>query len=374
MFPNEPNEGTDNQPIAEQAPPEPSPTEATDYEAAMAKLQADHEASELQWQEELHNYVEKIDALQSKLKYLAKEAADSAKNSSVAADSGSVEEKLSEKDLQIANLMEEGQKLSKIELDHRTTIKKLRQHVADNTKSLVDAKRRTEMVEKDLAKAEERAKRLELAERRAVTKLNSKSGLEKELETATSQRDDYSTTISDLKSQLTRALARAEAAERRANAESSQNESRQVAELKEDLASAKVERELNEEKLRREIRDLKEGIEREKDRAQHLEVELRSEQSSLESKMETLRARAEEVSSGATGDAQAKLLRQIETLQTQYAVASENWHGIEGSLLSRLASVEKERDEIAQKEGDLRRKAREAVSLTTGPMLSKQDR
>lgn len=60
---------------------------------------------------------------------------------------------------------------------------------------------------------------------------------------------------------------------------------------------------------------------------------------------------------------QAKLLRQIETLQTQYAVASENWQGIEGSLIARIAAVEKERDDIARREADVRRKARETVSV-----------
>lgn len=77
--------------------------------------------------------------------------------------------------------------------------------------------------------------------------------------------------------------------------------------------------------------------------------------------METLRARLEEASSDSTGDAHAKLLRQVETLQSQYAIASENWQGIEGSLLARLASLEKERDDLAGKEGHVRRRAREMV-------------
>lgn len=81
----------------------------------------------------------------------------------------------------------------------------------------------------------------------------------------------------------------------------------------------------------------------------------------LESKIEALRARVEEASSGSTGDAHAKLLRQVETLQTQYAIASENWQGIEGSLLARVANLEKERDELSKKESDIRRKAREMV-------------
>lgn len=77
-----------------------------------------------------------------------------------------------------------------------------------------------------------------------------------------------------------------------------------------------------------------------------------------------MRVRAEEVSSGSSGDTQAKLLRQIETLQTQYSVASENWRGIEGSLLARITNLETERNEIAKREGDVRRKARTTVCTT----------
>lgn len=82
----------------------------------------------------------------------------------------------------------------------------------------------------------------------------------------------------------------------------------------------------------------------------------------LESKLELLRSRTEEATSSATGDSQAKLLRQIETLQTQYSLASENWQGIETSLTSRVAALEKERDETAKRESDVRRKARDVNS------------
>ena len=81
----------------------------------------------------------------------------------------------------------------------------------------------------------------------------------------------------------------------------------------------------------------------------------------MESRLEIFRARIEEASSTGSSDWQVKLLRQIETLQTQYSAASENWRGIETSLLSRIASLEKEKDEISRRETDLRRKAREAV-------------
>lgn len=354
-------EETDETPAGLNAAPTKPSSPPADYEAAMAQLQADHESAELRWQQELHGYVEKIDALQSKLKYLAKDAADSAKKAASSAEKGSLEKELLGKDERIALLLEEGQKLSMTELEHRTTIKKLRQQASENNKSQMETKRKAEKLERDLANAEAKAKRAEAAEKKAMEKLNAQSRIERDLEAVTNERNAFSSTIADVKSQLARATARAEAAEKKAETEASQQESRQVAELKDDIASARVERDISEEKLRREISDLKEAVEREKEKARVLEVELRNEQSVLESKMETLRSRAEEVSSSATGDAQAKLLRQIETLQTQYAVASENWQGIEGSLVARLAAVEKERDEIAKREGDLRRKAREVV-------------
>lgn len=343
----------------------PEPMDNSQYEAAMEQLRTEHEAAELRWQEELHDYVERLDALQSKLQYLTREAAESAKQAVSGAGSGSLEKKISEKDLQIALLMEEGQKLSKTELKHMTTIKKLRSQTVATEKSMAEMKARADKAERDLANSQEKLKRAEAAEKRISEKSNQLTKVERDFDALSADRNTLSITISDLNAQLTRVTARAEAAETKAQNDTSEQEKRQIIELKDDLTSAKVEREISEEKLRREIRDLKEGVEREKERGRIQEIELRGEQSVLESKLETMRVRAEEVSSGATGDAQAKLLRQIETLQTQYSVASENWQGIEGSLLSRLANVEKERDDIAKREGDLRKKTREAVCNLT---------
>ncbi|KAJ5740639.1 M protein repeat protein [Penicillium malachiteum] len=316
-------------------------------------------ASEPQRQDEIHEYIERIDALQSKLKYLAKEAAESAKNAAASASPGSAKKQLLEKDERIALLLEEGQKLSKSEMDHRTAIKKLRQQLADNNKAQLDMKKKTEKMERDLANTESRAKRAEAAEKRANDSLSSHTKTTKEFDAVLNERNALNQTVSEMKAQLSRALARAEAAEAKAHSDALDQEKRKANDLEEELASIKIERDISEEKAKKEIAELKEKIDQEKERARMLEAELKGEQSVLESKMESLRTRAEEASSGATGDTQAKLLRQIETLQTQYSVASENWHSLEGSLLSRLANVERERDDLSKKEGDLRKKIRE---------------
>ncbi|KAJ5091823.1 M protein repeat protein [Penicillium alfredii] len=335
------------------------PEQGDDQDPAIARLQADHKAAESQWQEEVYGYIERIDALQSKLQYLAKDAAESAKTAAANAAPGSADKQLLEKDEKIALLLEEGQKLSKTEMDHRTLIKKLRQQLAESTKSQTELKKKTEKLEREAISAEARAQRSEAAEKRANDSLTSQKRVGDDLQAVTKERNALNQTVQDMKAQLSRATARAEAAETKVLSEAAEKERRKASELEEELSNLKIERDIGEEKSKREIKDLKEKMEQERDRARMLETELRNEQSVLESKMESLRARAEEASSGATGESQATLLRQIETLQTQYAVASENWHTLEGSLLSRMANIEKERDEVGRREGEMRKKIRE---------------
>lgn len=341
--------------------PEPEALEGTD--ATVTQLQTEHKAAESQWQEEMYGYIERIDALQSKLKYLAKDAAESAKQAAASAEPGSVEKQLREKDEKIALLLDEGQKLSKSEMDHRTAIKKLRQQLIENSKAQTEAKKKTDTLERDLSNAETRAQRAEAAEKRANDSLSSHTKVSRDIDAVVSERNALNETIQEMKAQLVRAVARAEAAESKAQSDALEKEKQRTSQLEEELSSARTERELSEEALNRENNTLKEKIDEEKGRARMLEAELKGEQSVLESKIEGLRSKAEEASSGAAGESQAKLLRQIETLQTQYAVASENWQTLEGSLLARLANIERERDDVAQREGDMRRKIREVVRI-----------
>lgn len=337
------------------------PTSVNGDWVTIEHLRADHKAAESRWQEEAHEYIERIDALQSKLKYLAKEAAESAKTAAASAAPKSIEKQLHEKDEKIALLFEEGHKLSKTELDQRTAIKKLRQQLAENNRLHDDTKRRTIKLENDLAQSEERAKRAEAAEIRANESSAAQAKAARDLSSVMDERNALNETVQEMKTQVARAVARAESAEEKAQSDALEQGKRRVTQLEEDLSGLRTERDVSEEDYRRQISNLKESAEQEKERARVLEVELKGEQAVLESKMESLRSRAEEASSGAAGDTQVKLLRQIETLQTQYVVASENWQTLEGSLLSRLGNVESERDDLARREGDMRRKIREVV-------------
>lgn len=332
-----------------------------EYDALLKQLQADFETSELQRQEEVHDYIERIDALQSKLQYLAKESVEAARKASSSAPAGSLEKKLADKEQQVVLLMEEGQSLSKKELTHMTTIKKLRAKVQEDNKEIMEATAKQDKAEKDAVNLTERLKRAQASERQLGEKQKQIAQLQRDVETLKSERDAKDSTIADLKRQLEDAATQEKEAENKRAHEALEAEKRKVADLEDDLANLSIEKSLVHDRSQSQIKELREKMDKDAERARVAELEMKNEQHMLESKLEVMRARAEEVSSGTTGDAQAKLLRQIETLQSQYAVASENWQGIEASLVARATNLEKERDEATKREADIRRRAREVV-------------
>ncbi len=315
--------------------------DSSQIDARQLPSQLEQDKTQQDVTEEINGYIERIDALQAKLKYLTTEAAETAKQAASAAQNGSVERKLLEKDEKIALLMQEGQNLSKTEMKHLQTIKKIRQQYISSNKEHDSTKTRADKAERSLRMMEDRANRAEAATKRAEQNLASTLSATNDFESIKTERDALNATLADIKAQLSRANARTEAAEGKADTEQLEKERKKNANLQDDLTSFKVERELAEEKLRREIKDLKASLDREKEHSRTMETEMLGEQAILESKLESFRARAEEASSNNQGDVQAKLLRQIETLQNQYSAASQNWQGIEGSLLARITALEK---------------------------------
>ncbi|KKY24017.1 putative m protein repeat protein [Diplodia seriata] len=336
-------------------------TSANESEDVLALRQSYEELTKTH-RAEMTAHLERIDALQSKLKYLSGQAVSQARTAANEADQGSFEQKLAQKDEQIALLMEEGQTLSKKELTLSTSIKSFRSKTGQHEKTIIDLKRKLTKAETSASEATERAKRAEAAARSAEQKVKQLEKVEKEATSLKSEREDSTRTIAELKRQLSAANERAEAAEKKAQNNAAAAEQRRVSEIEEELSDLKVEKKLAEDRAKAEAREIREESTRQRERATVLETELRSEITNLETKLEVLRSRSEEHSSNPSGDSQIKLLRQIDTLQTQYSLASENWQGIESSLTGRVAALEKERDELAKRESDIRRKAREVNS------------
>ncbi|KAJ5027519.1 TATA element modulatory factor 1 TATA binding-domain-containing protein [Bipolaris maydis] len=353
-----------SRPSVDAIPPAPptEPRDADQIQADSSLLQNTYDETMRDSREEINTHLERIDALQSKLSYLSEQLAASAKSASSDKDATSTDKKLADKDAQIAALMEEGQKLSKTEMKHMTTIKKMRAKSQEQEKEITLLKQRLAKAEKSITEQSERARRAEAAEKSSQEKLKIVGKIEKDIETIRAEREEAGMTISELRKQLNDALSRAEDAEKRVQSGALEAEKRATASLQEDIENLRIEKKLAEDRAKKELQAARDEAKSQQEKAQVAELELRGEIANLESKLELLRSRTEEVTSSATGDSQAKLLRQIETLQTQYSLASENWQGIETTLTSRVAALEKDRDETAKRESEVRRKAREANS------------
>ena len=249
-----------------------------EYQEIIEQMRSDYEAAELRRQEEMHEYLERIDALQSKLQYLTKEAADLAKNASSTAAYGSTEHKLATKDEKIALLMEEGHKLSQTELKHMSIIKKLRGKSIDDEKQLAESRRLVENQDRNLRDLQERAKKAEAAERRATERSKSLANIEKDLENMRDERDRKTSLIETLRKEISDSRTAAREADLKTQEEALDVERKQVAGLRDELSKTKLEKEMTEKDHLVEIRKLKEKIERDNERSRTAAIERQGEQ------------------------------------------------------------------------------------------------
>ncbi|KAK5123105.1 hypothetical protein LTR85_003303 [Meristemomyces frigidus] len=334
---------------------------APEAEAEMQQMRRDHAHVERQRQEEMHAYLEKIDALQAKLQYLAKETVAAAKEANAATSPGSDGAKLAEKDQRIALLMEEGEKLSKTELRHMQTIKKLRAKTGDEEKAATEVRKKLDGAERAASDLKQKLRRAEAAERQANERAKQIVSIERHVEELRVDRENASGLIRTLTSQLKEAEDRADRAEKDASNKAAELDQNRIASLENELEDAQIEKKLAEDRAAAETKKMREELDRQTERSGARELEMKNEIAGLEARLEAMRSRAEEASSeGTSSESSVKLMRQVETLQSQYSLAKENWETIEGSLTARVSALEKERDEATRREAEVRKKARDA--------------
>lgn len=130
---------------------------------------------------EVHTAQEKINSLESKLKFLSREEAQRAKQDK--SSSSGIQRKLAEKEEQVALLLEEGQILSRNELKHMNTIKGLRARERDNDRAVKDAQRKQEIAEREVSRIQELLKSSQDTEKRLNENTKARSRAENENET-----------------------------------------------------------------------------------------------------------------------------------------------------------------------------------------------
>jgi hypothetical protein len=248
-----------------------------EVQAELSLLQKTYEETVRDNREELNAHLERIDALQSKLTYLSEQLAASAKAASSDTNATPADKKLADKDAQIAALMEEGQKLSKTEMKHMTTIKKMRAKAQEQDKEIAMLKQRLTKAEKSITEQSERARRAEAAERSSQEKLKIVGKIEKDIETIRAEREEAGMTISELRKQLTDALSRAEDAEKRVQSGALEVEKRATASLQEDLENLRIEKKLAEDRAKKELQAARDEARNQQEKAKVAELELRGE-------------------------------------------------------------------------------------------------
>ncbi|KAF6792362.1 M protein repeat protein [Colletotrichum musicola] len=313
-------------------------------------------------QDEINRHVEQFETLQAKIQFLAQDVTETARNAAAAAPNGSFERKLAERDEKIALLMQEGRGLAATEQKHRSMIRKLKSQTLVDEQALGELRAHLDRTIAELDALRIQATRVDELEQLNQALQISNSGMRDELDALRADLATDKATINKLRKDLQKLTEQANSTVEKANEDALAAEKRRARDLEDTIAALQVEKGLVAERAKNSIAEAEKSAVRAADRVRTVELETQAELQAMEAKLEAMRAQAEEASSGAVGDSQAKLLRQVETLQTQHAIAKENWQGIEASLLARLSSLEGERDDALRRESEMRKKARETAT------------
>ncbi|KAK9463404.1 TATA element modulatory factor 1 TATA binding-domain-containing protein [Lipomyces oligophaga] len=313
-----------------------------------------------QKQDELDYALGRMSVLEEKVSLLSNQLL--AYSSGQRKDVAPLDKQIRERDQKLALLLQEGEELSKKELRYMNTIKRFRGNEQSSARAVQEAQRRQERAEKEAVDLRERLRKSTEIEKKQSDRIKLLAKAESEAEILRRDRDSLKATVSGLRDELANANVMIEDAVKKAQTGALEDEKRKNEALAREIESLKASQVMEKEKITQEVFTLQAKLDRSAERAKTRELELTDEISGLEHKLERQRMQVEELSTGTSGDSHAKMLRQVETLQSQYAIASENWKGIEASLLSRIAGIENERDQLLKRESTLRKSLHDATS------------
>lgn len=267
---------------------------------------------------------------------------------------------LKEKDDQIAQLLEEGEKLSKQELQINNTVKKLRAKEKENETLIKKNSKALEEMTSENTRLDEILKVKEETERKqadAITKLN--AYVEKQDEQVSklkSELDDSAEKIRSMQTALDNAYKQlADLHKDNASKDSAVQEAALSAEMnaKEGLriAMEKKERQFKKEieTLEFQISDLQTGLRRGEQQANRREDNLRQEIGDLQQRLQEAEVRNQELTESVS-HATRPLLRQIENLQNSYGNHTQTWERVERNLTERLNEAQIQLVEAQEKE------------------------
>ncbi|KAK4996876.1 hypothetical protein LTR66_003604 [Elasticomyces elasticus] len=180
---------------------------------------------------------------------------------------GVLDRKLAGKDAQIAQLLDEGQALSKRELTQLNTIKKLRVSRVEEKKANVVLKIKLEKAENERDEVGGRVRRVEMAGRAAGERIKVLRRIEHKVEVLRGEREDAGRTIDELRRRAENMVARAYGVEKRVKMDKLEAETRAARDLREEIETLRIEKEVVEDRARAELRDARDEANRQAEKA-----------------------------------------------------------------------------------------------------------
>lgn len=278
-------------------------------------------------------------------------------------------QQVQEKDQQISELLQEGEKLSKQQLQSNNIIKKLRAKEKENDSLITSQKKKLEEQKTELEhlrKVCEVKDDLEKKQTEAINQLNSavqkqereKSKLKSDLEDAQERVRGLQTALDNSYKEIAE-LHRSNAAQDSKAAETALSLEMQVREeLKAQLEQERKSNKQEKESLITQIEDLRLTVSRMEKEHNRREDLLRQEISDLQRHLQEDEARNQDLTQNVTS-ATRPLLRQIENLQSTYAAQSVSWEKVEKNLSDRLVENQTHLAMVTEKERSANEKVME---------------
>ncbi|XP_075225991.1 uncharacterized protein LOC142327071 isoform X2 [Lycorma delicatula] len=296
-------------------------------------------------------YMQRLAALERKFqqaireKEVLRKQLEHAKAAALASEKEAEEEK----DQVIAELREEGEKLSKQQLALNNAIKKLRAMEKENQKTISSLKEQLEEASQELERAKkalsakEEVERMQIEAVHQLTKNNQR--LEKEISTLQSQVDSLTSTLVTCQreleeSRLESASLRQQVSEAVQTAEAGVRER-----LEDELEAAATQHD----SLKATVHDLRDKLTQTEQEHLKRESELRQENLNLLRRLEAAELRAEEYSESVT-TATRPLLRQIEALTSSSNTATASWEKQEKRLNQTINDLKSQLSSLSESE------------------------
>ncbi|KAJ3327164.1 TATA element modulatory factor 1 [Blyttiomyces sp. JEL0837] len=253
-----------------------------------------------------------------------------------ASSNTNVQKQLEEKDEKIRLLIEEGEKMSKNELKISTNLKKLRAKEAEMDKEVKELTKKLELSASEIADLKEKVASLGEMERRQGEIIKSLREVNEDQARQIVKLENELLAAKDENTQLRHLLDRTRL--------DLQESRKQQAEARTAAQAEALEREI---KANEELHNQLSELQKSSALAESL---LRKE--SLHSRLQAANSRHEDFFAEARSD-DRPLVRQIESLQNQHAIAQRDWEQIEHNLTIRLQQVEEERSSAIARERSL---------------------